>query len=124
MHPAKTTTSSRLLRRGCFALLFTCLGAALAIGLERLYPPAQEMISTRKALVIDGPPDDGHRYLLPPGTVLYYETAMPEGHARYRAYFYYKGEIEGDPLPLEPKHHGSLIAPGWLSSPEPDAPSL
>ncbi|WP_085598847.1 MULTISPECIES: hypothetical protein [unclassified Pseudomonas] len=124
MHPAKTTTSSRLLRRGCFALLFTCLGAALAIGLERLYPPAQEMISTRKALVIDGPMGDDQAYLLPPGTVLYYDAAMPEGHVRYRAYFYYRGTPDSDPVPLEPKHRGSLIAPTWLSSPEPDAPSL
>lgn len=124
MHTAPTRTRGRFLRRACLALLFTCLGAVLGIALERLYPKAQDMISTRKALVIDGPMGDDQAYLLPPGTVLYYDAAMPEGHIRYRAYFYYRGTPDSDPVPLEPKHRGSLIAPTWLSRPEPDEPVL
>lgn len=107
----------RIIRRGCFALLFTAFGAALGIGLEH-YLDRPTMLKTRQALVIDGPLGDDRRYLLPPGTVLYYDRAFAEGHVLYHAYFYYHGEPENDRVLLEPKHHGSLTVPTWLSAPE------
>ncbi|MGC5700992.1 hypothetical protein J4P02_12400 [Pseudomonas sp. NFXW11] len=114
-------TPRRWLRHAVFALLYMALGALLGIALEHLYPSPQNMLSTRQALVIEGPPDDAQTYRLPPGTVLYFDRAFPEGHVRYRAYFNYRGVPEHDPVPLESKHQGSLIAPTWLYAPE-DAP--
>ncbi|WP_178116223.1 hypothetical protein [Pseudomonas sp. LD120] len=119
----KGSALGRLFRRGCFAVLFTALGAGLGIGLEH-YLDRPKRLATRQALVIDGRPGDDRTYRLPPGTVLYFDRAFPEGHVRYRAYFYYRGEPEHDRLPLEAKHRGLLIVPAWLSAPEPDAPSL
>ncbi|MFY0574897.1 hypothetical protein ACN28S_11475 [Cystobacter fuscus] len=46
-------------------------------------------------------------YLLPAGTTLYYDGAMPEGFTRYKVYV----NIEGKALSLAPMEKPGLIAP-------------
>ncbi len=116
VHLIQGSSMGRMIRRGCFALLFSAFGAVLGIGLEH-YLQRPDMLQTRQALTIEGPLGDAHSYQLPPGTVLYFDRALAEGHALYHAYFYFHGTPEHDPVRLEPKHQGSLIAPTWLYAP-------
>ncbi len=116
VHMIKGSALGRLFQRGAFAVLFTAIGAASGIGLEH-YLDRPDMLKTRQALVIEGPQGDERNYVLPPGTVLYFDRAFAEGHALYHAYFYYHGEPENDRVELEPKHKGSLTVPTWLYAP-------
>lgn len=117
VHLNQGSAMGRIIRRVCFALLFTCFGAALGLGLEH-FLNRPEMLKTRQALVIEGPLGDDRSYVLPAGTVLYFDRAFAEGHRLYHAYFYYHGEPEHDRVLLEPKHKGSLTVPTWLYGPE------
>lgn len=116
VHLIQGSSMGRMIRRTGFALLFSVFGAVLGIGLEH-YLERPDMLQTRQALTIEGPLGDAHSYQLPPGTVLYFDRALAEGHALYHAYFYFHGTPEHDPVRLEPKHQGSLIAPTWLYAP-------
>jgi hypothetical protein len=58
--------------------------------------------------------DDDRYYVLPTGTHLYIDEDMPEGHVLYHAYFYNKGKIKCDEVPMLPEYKGNHIVPVWL----------
>lgn len=70
-------------------------------------------IKTKKPLLIAGE-GDGNLSILPKGTVLYHEQSYAEGHSRYKAYFYFKGQIESE------KFDASKTSPLWLYTAEKD----
>lgn len=80
-------------------------------GLERTQ--LNVMIRTKEPLQISDA-DDGGCYILPAGTVLYWEDDFPEGHSLYWTPFYHKGQIEHEVISLEPKHGRRLVSPLWL----------
>jgi hypothetical protein len=58
-------------------------------------------------LMLTGSGLGGRNYLLPKGTVLYYEQAFPEGFVRYRVYVNVEGvdlksSVQSDPTSIEP----------------------
>jgi hypothetical protein len=57
---------------------------------------------------------DGGNYILPVGTVLYYDKSFGEGHTLFWTPFYHKGKIVWEEVHLETKHRGTLISPLWL----------
>jgi hypothetical protein len=69
----------------------------------------KKMFCIKEPLQIVGE-DDGD-YILPVGTVLYYDNSFDEGHALYWTPFYHKGKIDWEEVHLEPKHQGNLIVP-------------
>jgi hypothetical protein len=54
-----------------------------------------DMYITNMPLVIESGNGSPY-YILPAGTMLYYEQSYPEGFTRYRAYFNYKGLLPAD----------------------------
>jgi hypothetical protein len=50
---------------------------------------------------------DERRYMLPPGTLLYFDKSMPEGFDRFHVYI----NIEGSNLELEPLGREGLVDP-------------
>jgi hypothetical protein len=99
---------------------FTCLG-----GVYHFYTQGDNMriIKTHEPLLIspNSDPEDSRYYVLPAGIVLYLDGGMDEGHVLYHAYFYHKGSIAHDVVPMLPKYKGSLIAPSWLWNIDSDA---
>jgi hypothetical protein len=59
-------------------------------------------------------PDDERYYVLPTGTFLHIDEGMAEGHVRYSAHFYHKGQIAHEDVPMKPEYQGNYIAPLWL----------
>jgi hypothetical protein len=75
----------------------------------------KKMFRIKEPLQISAQEDDGD-YILPVGTVLYYDDSFDEGHTLYWTPFYHKGKIDWEEVHLEPKHQGVLIAPLWLNN--------
>jgi hypothetical protein len=75
---------------------------------------SMKMFRIKEPLQISGE-DDGE-YILPVGTVLYYEDSFAEGHSLFWTPFYHKGKIDWEEVHLEQKHQGRLIVPLWLNN--------
>jgi hypothetical protein len=73
----------------------------------------QLMFRIKEPLQIFGE-EDGD-YILPIGTILYYNDSFDEGHL-YWVPFYHKGKIAWEEVPMEQKYEGVLIAPLWLEN--------
>jgi hypothetical protein len=61
----------------------------------------------KKPLRIATDKADERRYMLPPGTTLYFDKSMPEGFDRFHVYI----NVEGVSLRLEPLEREGMIAP-------------
>jgi hypothetical protein len=72
----------------------------------------KKMFRIKEPLQISG--EKRGNYILPSGTVLYYDKSFGEGHSLYWIPFYHKGKIDWEEVHLEPKHQGNLILPLWL----------
>lgn len=73
-----------------------------------------KMLKTHEPLLIAAEYGDDNYYVLPPKTVLYRDAVMPEGHVRYIAYFYHKGAIAHEEIPMKPEYGGHYYTPQWL----------
>lgn len=67
----------------------------------------QLVYKLKKPLRIATDRADEKRYMLPPGTVLYFDKSMPEGFDRFHVFI----NVEGVDLELEPIEREGLIAP-------------
>jgi hypothetical protein len=88
-------------------------GVGVAIGLLVLCWRIGRMEERRRVHVLQKPlkiasgsSTHGY-YLLPAGTTLYFDQAMPEGFSRYYVYF----NVEGEPLRLTEEERPGLIDP-------------
>jgi len=87
-----------------------------------------EIIRTLEPLLIapefgdeqGGELENENYYVLPRGVHLYVDEGMAEGHVRYRAYFYHKGHIAHEEVPMLPKYQGTFFAPSWLHNVDSD----
>ncbi len=72
-------------------------------------------VKLKEPLYISGnDPEQKAYYLLPPGTVLYADANLAEGHTRYVVYFNFKGQFDSETF--DPK----TISPAWLFNVEKD----
>ncbi len=72
-------------------------------------------------MLIEGPNSDESYYVLPAGTTLYYDKSFSEGHDRYIVYFYHKGVIAYEDVPMKPEYKGNFVSPLWMSNVDADA---
>lgn len=89
-------------RRNVIALALLQAG-----GLRRKKMEKQLVYKLKKPLRIATDKADEKRYMLPPGTLLYFDRSMSEGFDRFHVYI----NVEGADLPLEAIEREGLIAP-------------
>jgi hypothetical protein len=89
-------------RRSLIALALSQAGC-----LRRKKMEKQLVYKLKKPLRIATDKADEKRYMLPPGTLLYFDKSMPEGFDRFHVYI----NVEGVDLELEPIEREGLIAP-------------
>jgi hypothetical protein len=59
---------------------------------------------------------EGGGYILPVGTVLYYDEKVDDGHTLYWIPFKHKGKIEWEEIYFESKHKSNLLVPFFLEN--------
>jgi hypothetical protein len=83
--------------------LLSCLGTFYLLEMNKM----TKVHELEFPLMLEGSGVDGHNYLLPRGTKLYFEKSFPEGFARYRIYV----NVEGVNLESREQNDPTTISP-------------
>lgn len=112
----KPNKMARTMRKKIHIKIALIVLLALGLAVQHIHEKRQMKIyKTKEPLLIEQGEERKTPFcLLPAGTTLYLDEAMPEGFCRFVIYANFYGIPEAEEISMKPEWHGRYIAPLWL----------